>query len=295
MPLTSPKETPVTHTNHDYWQVEDAAAREKLPLYKTIPAARPDELTPANGYPKPETFLSWHRSHGDNGGMRYSALAQINLQNVTNLQQAWIYHSRDGSNNLQCNPIIVRGILIAPTPGKFMVGIKADTGEELWRFKPEGRPAFRGLIYWPGSNGAAERICFCAGKYLYALDPATGKVIPSFGDDGRTLLPGRTQGDFGAATAAPAIFQNIIVVPGFEKDVWGFDVVSGKHLWTFHTVPHPVNLAMIPGTRRKIMARIAGRAWPWMRCVALPTFPLADLNRTSLALAIWEITCSPIA
>ncbi len=67
-----------TATNHDYWAVEDAAAREKLPLYKIIPAAKTSELTPANGYPKPETFLTWHRSHGDNGGVRYSALNQIN-------------------------------------------------------------------------------------------------------------------------------------------------------------------------------------------------------------------------
>src|SRR5215470_14328582 len=75
-------------TNHDYWAIEDPKEREKLPLYKVIPAAKPDELTPANGYPKPETFLTWHRSHGDNGGMRYSALTQINRQNVAGLQQA---------------------------------------------------------------------------------------------------------------------------------------------------------------------------------------------------------------
>ncbi len=226
-------------TNHDYWAVEDAKAREKLPLYKIIPAAKPDELTPANGYPKPEAFLTWHRSHGDNGGMRYSALDQINRQNVANLQQAWIYHSGDGSNNLQCNPIIVREIMIAPTPGKFMVGINGENGNELWRFKPEGRPAFRGLIYWPGTDSAKERVMFCAGKYLYALNPNTGEMISTFGDNGHTLLPGRVQGGFGAATAGPAIFKEIIVVPGFEKDVWGFDVVTGKHLWTFHTVPHP--------------------------------------------------------
>ena len=223
----------------DYWAIEDAKEREKLPLYKIIPAARPDELTPANAYPKPETFLTWHRSHGDNGGMRYSALHQINLQNITNLEQAWIYHSGDGSNNLQCNPIVVRDIMIAPTPGKFMVGIKADTGTELWRFKPEGRPAFRGLIYWPGAKTDVERVLFCAGKYLYALNPGNGKPVAAFGENGHTVLPGRVQGDFGAATAGPAIFKEIVVVPGFEKDVWGFDAVTGKHLWTFHTVPHP--------------------------------------------------------
>ena len=67
---------------------------------------------------------------------------------------------------------------------------------------------------------------FCAGKYLYALDPKTGQPIADFGEGGKTLLPGRAQGDFGAATAGPTIFERIIVVPGFEKDVWGFDVVS---------------------------------------------------------------------
>jgi quinoprotein glucose dehydrogenase len=237
--FSTPPTTSSNSNHHDYWAVEDAKEREKLPLYKIIPAARPDELTPANGYPKPETFLTWHRSHGDNGGMRYSALTQINRQNVTNLQPAWIYHSGDGSNQLECNPIIVREIMIAPTPGNFMVGIDAKNGKELWRFKPEGRPAFRGLIYWPGSGTVGERVMFCAGKYLYALNPTNGEAIETFGENGHTLLPGRVQGGFGAATAGPAIFKEIIVVPGFEKDVWGFDVRTGKQFWTFHTVPHP--------------------------------------------------------
>jgi quinoprotein glucose dehydrogenase len=230
--------SPSTSEKRDYWAIEDSKEREKLPLYKIIPAARPGELTPANGLPKPETFLSWHRSHGDNGGRRYSALAQINRTNVATLQQAWIYHSNDGSNNLQCNPIVVGDLMIAPTAGRHMVGVNAENGKEIWRFKPEGRPAFRGLIYWPGSSTAKERVLFCAGKYLYALDPKTGNPIASFGEEGRTLLPGKSQSNYGAATAGPAIFQNIIVVPGFEKDVWGFDVGTGKQLWTFHTVPH---------------------------------------------------------
>src|ERR1700729_1506460 len=71
---------------HDYWAVEDAQAREKLPLYQVIPAAKPGELTPANGFPKTKTFLNWERSHGDNSGMRYSALRQINVTNVASLQ-----------------------------------------------------------------------------------------------------------------------------------------------------------------------------------------------------------------
>ncbi len=222
----------------DYWAVEDAAARAKLPLFEVIPAAKPDELTPANGYPKREEFLGWPRSHGGNHGMRYSALDQINTRNVTNLQVAWTYHSGDGSNNIQCNPIVVNGLMFAPTPGKYIVAINATNGAEVWRFRPEGRPAFRGLVYRPASKDISERLFFCAGPYLHALDPVTGKSREDFGDQGKVKLPGRAQGDFGTATAAPAIFRRTIVVPGFEKDVWAFDVQTGAHVWTFHTVPH---------------------------------------------------------
>lgn len=219
------------------WRIEDAAARAQLPLYKTIPAAATAELTPANGFPRAETYRGWARSHGDNGSARFSGLTQINRSNVAQLEMAWTYHSHDGVGNIQCNPVIADGVLYAPTVGKFIAAVEASTGRELWRFKPEGRPAFRGLIFWPGDAGTAARLLFCAGQYLYALDPKTGQPVVSFGLEGRALLPGVAQGDFGAATAGPAIFERIIVVPGFEKDAWGFDVVSGAWRWTFHTVP----------------------------------------------------------
>ena len=35
------------------------------------------------------------------------------------------------------------------------------------------------------------------------------------------------------------MFRQIVVVPGFLKDVWGFDAVTGGLLWTFHTIPQP--------------------------------------------------------
>jgi len=219
--------------------VEDAQARTNLPLYTVIPAAETNELTPAERLAKRDTFTTWQRSHGDNGGRRYSALTQINRANVTNLQVAWTYHSQDTGPALECNPIVVRDLLLTPTPGNALVAVNATTGQEEWRFKPEGRPAFRGLIYWAGSFRARERVLFCSGRFLYALNPATGKPVESFGEHGKVLLPGVAESFFGAATAAPAIFKNIIVVPGFEKDVWGFDVANGQLLWTFHTVPHP--------------------------------------------------------
>jgi len=228
---------PPAKTN-DYWAVEDRAARESLPLYTTIPAAQPGELTPANGLPKRKTFLTWQRSHGDNGGMRYSALDQINRRNIADLSIAWTYHSGDSGTPLECNPIIARDTMFTPTPGENVVAVNATNGVELWRFKPEGRPAFRGLIYWPGRRGAAERILFTSGAFLHALDPITGRPIETFGEKGKITLPGIVREGYGASSAAPTIYKEIIIVPGYMKDVWGFDVVSGRQLWTFHTVPH---------------------------------------------------------
>jgi quinoprotein glucose dehydrogenase len=233
-----PKPRAAVSASVDYWAVEDPKEREKLPLYQVIPAAKPDELTPANGLPRRNSFRAWSRSHGDSGSARFSALDEINRGNVAKLKVAWTYHSKDGTGNLQCNPIMAAGMVFGPTPGKHMVAIDAATGVEVWRFKPEGRPAFRGLIYWAGRDGVEPRVLFCSGPYLYALDPKTGRPVPGFGEGGRAKLPGRSVGDFGAATAAPAIFERTVIVPGWEKDVWAFDVVTGKQRWTFHTVPH---------------------------------------------------------
>jgi outer membrane protein assembly factor BamB len=229
---TNRASSPAPANDPQYWAIESKGFREKLPLYQSIPAALPDELTPANGFPKAETFRNWHRSHGDASAARYSALDQINRSNVKNLKVAWTYHSRDGAGNIQCNPVIADGVMFAPTVGEHIVAVDVASGKELWRFKPGGRPAHRGLIYVPANATNAARVMFTAGGFLHALDPKTGKPVETFGDRGRASIPG-------TATAGPVVFRNIVVVPGFDRDVWGFDLHSGKLLWTFHTIPQP--------------------------------------------------------
>ena len=138
--------------------VEDAAARSALPEFVTIPHATAAELTPANGSPVASAMTTWTRSHGDAGSRRYSALTQINRTNVTRLAEAWTFRSGDGAANVQCNPIIVDGVLFAPTPGNALVALDAATGAERWRtsfthIPAKGLSAFvarRGLLYWPG-------------------------------------------------------------------------------------------------------------------------------------------------
>jgi glucose dehydrogenase/sugar phosphate isomerase/epimerase len=228
----------------DPWAIEDAQARAALPEFKEIPAAKTGELTASSGWPRTGLMTNWHRSLGDATSSRFSALTQINRETVKRLEVAWTYHSKDGTANIQCNPIIVDDVMFAPTAGNHIVALNAATGAELWRFKPELRkggmrledfPARRGLLYWPGTAGAGARILFTCGNWIYALDPKTGRSLSNFGENGRTFLPA-------GGTVAGAVYKQVLVVPGFNRDVFGYDVRNGKLIWTFHTLPQPGEL-----------------------------------------------------
>ena len=215
----------------DPWEVEDDAARAALPEFKTTPAASSSELTAANGSPTLDSLRRWTRSHGGDESLRYSALSSIDRENVQKLEVAWTYRSEDGRGNIQCNPIAVNGVLYAPTVGHHLVAIDGSTGRELWRFKPDRRPAFRGLTYWSGGDGLDARLFFATeGRRLYAIDPKNGQPVLAFGGKGWVSL---TEG----ARVAPAIFERTIVIAGYLRDVEAFDVVTGEFRWRFHTVP----------------------------------------------------------
>ncbi len=216
------------------------------PEFTTIAAATPAQRTPANQYPSADSYRDWHRSHGDASSSRYSSLSGINRDNVDQLRVAWVYHSKDlpasqpADFSIQANPINVGELLFFPTPGNAIVAVDVKTGAERWRFKPEkGRPAKRGMTYWPGDADHPARLFFTAGNYLYALDPDSGEPIADFGrgsmagvEQGRARIPY-------TSIVAGAIFDHVIVLPQTNKDVVGLDILSGKRLWWFHTIPHP--------------------------------------------------------
>jgi glucose dehydrogenase len=96
-----------------------AGARENLPPFQVIPAAKPEELTRANGWPASGNGANWERSLGGPTSNRFSELRQITPQNVSRLEVAWTYRSGDGAGNIQCNPIVVDGTLYTnATPPK---------------------------------------------------------------------------------------------------------------------------------------------------------------------------------
>ena len=211
----------------------------------------------------------WRFYGGGPGTTKYSPLDQINAENVAELEIVWRWKADNfgprPDNNWQATPLMANGVLYT-TAGtrRDAVAIDAATGETLWMFRlDEGvrgdrapRGNNRGLAYW--TDGQVERILVISlGYQLIALDAKTGRLVEDFGEGGIVDLtlgldrdvvePGRI------GSSSPAIVINDVVVMGAALQgggapdsktnvpgyIRGFDVRTGKKLWTFRTIPHP--------------------------------------------------------
>src|SRR5437667_186589 len=136
----------------------------------------------------------WSTYGGGPESSRYSNLKKINRRNVGNLKVAWTFDSGDAypGSEMQCNPLVVNGVLYATTPKVNVIALNATTGKLLWRFDPhEGRKVLgkmrnRGVTYW--SDGKQGRIFIAVRQYLYSLDAKNGKPVAAFGSSGRVDL-----------------------------------------------------------------------------------------------------------
>jgi quinoprotein glucose dehydrogenase len=199
---------------------------------------------------------SWPTNHGAPGNGQYSPLTEINRDNVSTLSVAWSYDTHE-TGGLQTCPIVIDGILFGVTPSQKIFALDATTGKELWKFDSgvPGTQPIRGLAFWkssdPNNNVDQKRILVGVMYYLYALDTATGKPIPSFGKQGRIDLRenlGRPIADSWVSLTSPGVIykdeiivggRNAETLPAPPGDVRAFDVRTGKQRWAFHTIPHP--------------------------------------------------------
>ena len=215
---------------------------------------------------------AWASYGGDTGSTKYAPLDQITRDNVNRLAVAWRWESPDNAivskvrgklpafpASFKSTPIMVDGVLYIKTSLSEAAAIDAATGKHLWTFDPEvwqrHRPAntgfnSRGVAYW--SDGKSARIFLPTGDaYLWALDARTGKPVEGFGISGaidalKGIRRDVPRGEY-QLMSAPIVVGDVVIVgpvisdgPRYQLappgDVRGFDVRTGKELWTFHTV-----------------------------------------------------------
>jgi quinoprotein glucose dehydrogenase len=187
----------------------------------------------------------------DAAGDHYSPLRQITPGNVRTLKEAWRVTLNEPGDS-ETSPIVVGRTVFAYTPTLKVIAIDGGTGKLLWSFDAGvGGATFtgpaRGLAYW--SDGKQSRLLAGVMNRLYALDPATGTVIRSFGDDGVIDLRKHLRGDYTqhyvSLTTPGVIYKNLIIVgfrtsetqPAPPGDIRAYDVRTGKLRWVFHTIP----------------------------------------------------------
>lgn len=125
---------------------------------------------------------------------RYSALDQINTQNITKLTQAWMYDARaqagaKANRPAQATPPVVNGVMYMVTAYQSLVALQPETGKVIWVFthKHTGRPP-RGIAYWPGDKSNLAEILFGTWDgFLIAVNAKTGKAVPGFGRKAKSI------------------------------------------------------------------------------------------------------------
>ena len=173
----------------------------------------------------------WEGYLGGASTNQYSSLDQINTKNVTNLKVAWTYNTGDADTSnrtqIQCNPIIIDGVLYGSSAKLKFFALDAATGEELWVFDPFegnyqqfGMGVNRGVAYW--SDGIEKRLLVTASSFLYAIDAKTGQLDTSFGIDGKADLHdglGERAKDFFVVSNTPGVVYKDLLISDFGATV----------------------------------------------------------------------------
>jgi quinoprotein glucose dehydrogenase len=226
--------------------------------------------------PMPSTKSGdWTHYTADVRGSRYAPLDQITPANFSKLEVAWRFKTDNLGTRpeykLEGTPLAIRGTVYA-TGGtrRSVVALDGGTGEIRWVYSlREGNRAVvaprqlsgRGLSYW--TDGREERILYVTTGYrLVSLDAKTGQPTPGFGKNGildlkEGVVYGNRQpidletGEIGLHSTPTVTKDTVIVGSSFREGltvkthnntkglVRGFDVRTGKLLWTFNTIPRP--------------------------------------------------------
>ena len=239
-------------------------------------------------------MVEWRYVGGEQSHTKYSAVDDINLTNVDQLEIAWEWEpgelpleefgTRPGS--FEATPLMIDNVVYLSTMYTRVVALDADTGEELWAFDPEayrtgprgagpGGFKHRGVAVW--GSGDDMRIFLNSRDSLYALDAKTGELIRPFGDNGKVLLtegfPNEVTREEFDQTSPPVVFEDLVIVGSRVPDrvqhrfdtpgsVQAFDTNTGERRWVFYTVPQS-NDAFGADTWENGSWRFTGHANVW--------------------------------
>ncbi|MEL7139121.1 MAG: methanol/ethanol family PQQ-dependent dehydrogenase, partial [Pseudomonadota bacterium] len=177
----------------------------------------------------------WALQTGDYANTRYSKLAEINRDNVGDLQVAWTF-STGVLRGHEGGPLVIGDIMYihSPFPNKIYALDLSDDGKILWRYEPKQDPSVIPVMCCDTVNRGpayANGMLFLhqADTTVVALDAKSGQVRWSVvnGDP--------TKGETNTATVLPVKDKVIVGISGGEFGVRGsvtaYDMATGELVW----------------------------------------------------------------
>ena len=86
---------------------------------------------------------NWLTYSGTYMSQRYSTLKQIDLTNVKNLEQKWVFQA-ESLEKFETTPLVVDGVMYLTGGNGYAYALDARSGRQLWMYKhafPPGRKA----------------------------------------------------------------------------------------------------------------------------------------------------------
>ena len=205
----------------------------------------------------------WMTYGGTYEETRYSALKQINRDNVKNLGLKW-FADYDTNLTQAGTPLYIDGVIYVSTAWSKVYAYDARSGKQLWQYNPKTPGEWirnvccgivnRGIAAWNGKI----YIGTLDGR-LVALDARTGKEVWST----LTIDPAKHY----SITSAPRVAKGKVLIgeSGGEYGVRGYlsayDAETGKLDWRFYTVPGDPSLPFENEAMKKAAASWHGEWW----------------------------------
>ncbi len=185
----------------------------------------------------------WPLFGGDRYHHRHTKASQITPSNVQQLELAWEYDTGI-SATFQATPIVRDGVMYASLPFNDVVALKADSGNEIWRYHHDRNLEYK-MCCGPANRGVAvagEKVFMgTVDGRLVALSAKTGERlwdVRVVTNTGRSESPDGIQGEgkvVGASGAglnmAPMVYQDMVIIGisgvGYGLHYNGADTAEG--------------------------------------------------------------------
>jgi alcohol dehydrogenase (cytochrome c) len=171
----------------------------------------------------------WPMMRGNYQAHSYSALDEIDVTNVGNLQLEWVWSMRDG--NSEPAPLVYGGVIYLINPGNVIQALDGRTGDLIWEHdasQPDDAEDMRGIAIY-----GDKIIQATTDARIVALDARTGEQV------WETMIQEGNSNSSGPIVADGKVISGLASCETYEAArcfISAYDANTGLPVWRFNTI-----------------------------------------------------------